>query len=113
MRIAENAAVFVLLIYLKHIDNHGFCIRFRCSSTLFIQWGIVRKQANGSSIFFPIEFLQKAYIVDITDISDGNDDIIGCHSAGDITNTKFTIKCAPVNTDSISSLWALWFCIGQ
>lgn len=79
----------------------------------FRQWGIVRKQANGSSIFFPIEFLQKAYIVDITDISDRNDDIIGCFSAGDITNTKFTIKCAPVNTGSISSLWALWFCIGQ
>ena len=39
MRIAENAAVLVFLIYLKHIDNHGFCIRFRCSSTLFIQWG--------------------------------------------------------------------------
>lgn len=38
MRIAENAAVLVFLIYLKHIDNHGFCIRFRYSSTLFIQW---------------------------------------------------------------------------
>ena len=77
------------------------------------QWGRVEQQTNGSSIFFPIEFLQKAYIVNITDISDGNDNIIGCFSAGDITNAKFTIKCAPVNTGSISSLWALWFCIGK
>ena len=28
----------VFLIYLKNIDNRGFCIRFRSLSTLFIQW---------------------------------------------------------------------------
>lgn len=31
----------VFLIYLKNIDNRGFCIRFRSLSTLFIQWGNV------------------------------------------------------------------------
>lgn len=95
------------------IDTNGYVCFGSLFGGLIIQWGIIQQQANGSSIFFPIKFLQNAYIVDITDISDGDDNIIGCFSAGDITNTKFTIKCAPVNADSVSSLWALWFCIGQ
>nr|DAL29445.1 MAG TPA_asm: hypothetical protein [Caudoviricetes sp.] len=58
MRIAENAAVLVFLIYLKHIDNHGFCIRFRCSSTLFIQWGVTtyNSNPNGQVIIPAISF---------------------------------------------------------
>ena len=39
MRITDDMVNTVFLIYLKYIDNSGFCIRFRCSSTLFIQWG--------------------------------------------------------------------------
>ena len=41
----------VFLIYLKNIDNRGFCIRFRSLSTLFIQWG-----ESTSPITFPIAF---------------------------------------------------------
>lgn len=71
MRIAENAAVLVFLIYLKHIDNHGFCIRFRCSSTLFIQWGLyVKKTTAVEKLVLPVTstFLQGC----VTDGGDGN-----------------------------------------
>ena len=44
----------VFLIYLKNIDNRGFCIRFRSLSTLFKQWG---SQDNGkTSCILPIAF---------------------------------------------------------
>lgn len=33
MRTTDDAVNAVFLIYLKSIDNHVFCIRFRCSSS--------------------------------------------------------------------------------
>ena len=38
----------VFLIYLKNIDNRGFCIRFRSLSTLFIQWGAMTEETSTS-----------------------------------------------------------------
>ena len=46
----------VFLIYLKNIDNRGFCIRFRSLSTLFIQWGRCMSETfNGYPIAFNTE----------------------------------------------------------
>ena len=50
---ADDVVDSVFLIYLKYIDNSGFCIRFRCSSTLFIQWG---RNSSDTMIGFPIAF---------------------------------------------------------
>ena len=57
---ADDVVDSVFLIYLKYIDNSGFCIRFRCSSTLFIQWGT---SVHGW-VSFPIMF--NSYRVIIT-----------------------------------------------
>ena len=44
---ADDVVDSVFLIYLKYTDNSGFCIRFRCSSTLFRQWGSSVFNLNG------------------------------------------------------------------
>lgn len=51
---ADDMVDSVFLIYLKNIDNRGFCIRFRSLSTLFIQWGMILLKNGKGEIILPI-----------------------------------------------------------
>ena len=66
---ADDMVDSVFLIYLKNIDNLGFCIRFRSLSTLFIQWGTVNSQTY---INLPISATILRYTVSIWDTKDAS-----------------------------------------
>lgn len=55
---ADDMVDSVFLIYLKYIDNYSFLIRFKYSSTLFIQWGMVTytSSPDGQVIATPVAF---------------------------------------------------------
>lgn len=64
----------VFLIYLKNIDNRGFCIRFRSLSTLFIQWVTSSMPSNQTydTVSFPIAFKNDVYQIIPVDWDSGN-----------------------------------------
>lgn len=56
---ADDMVDSVFLIYLKNIDNRGFCVRFRSLSTLSKQWGV----NTAGYVSFPISFVFRSIVL--------------------------------------------------
>lgn len=72
---ADDVVDPVFLIYLKYIDNSVLYIRFKCSSTLFIQWVKFGQSGSPIKMIFPIAFTKNQYAAAG---ADNNQDNNGC-----------------------------------
>lgn len=100
----------VFLIYLKNIDNRGFCIRFRSLSTLFIQWGTFQDIAQGSVINFPITFNNNVFAIAGNDQSE-NGDNAQVLTFREKNITYFKIYSTRINLSSANA-WGCWIAVG-
>lgn len=110
---ADDMVDSVFLIYLKNIDNRGFCVRFRLLSTLFKQWGdFGSNTANNSETTLPIAFASELYVVVITDTASNGYPL--SYGVYQLSSKSFYAYSRRINTGNVENvIFGRWIAIGH